>query len=180
MLLKQLCKWRVDMPVSKRTEMEQEEWLKVPGEEYIQVSSLGRIRRGSKITCPQTNVYLRGGRVVRIYHLVLLTFVGPCPDGMECCHYDDDRSNNVLSNLRWDTRTGNLRDRWRNGKGGKTGAIGEDCGSAKLTEDNVRVIRQLRGDNPRIWSYEKLGRKFGVTKRTVILVVRRETWGHVV
>lgn len=45
-----------------------------------------------------------------VHRLVLEAFVGPCPDGMECCHKDLDRSNEALSNLRWDTRSANTLD----------------------------------------------------------------------
>ena len=34
---------------------------------------------------------------------------------MQCCHYDDDPTNNHVSNLRWDTQSGNQQDRIRNG-----------------------------------------------------------------
>lgn len=50
-----------------------------------------------------------------VHRLVLEAFVGPCPDGMESCHTDDDPSNNHVSNLRWDTRRENMLDRSRNG-----------------------------------------------------------------
>jgi hypothetical protein len=49
--------------------------------------------------------------------LVLEAFVGPCPDGLEACHWDDDPTNNRLSNLRWDTSIANKRDMARNGGG---------------------------------------------------------------
>ena len=39
-----------------------------------------------------------------VHRLVLITFVGPCPEGMECCHKDDNPLNNRLENLRWDTQ----------------------------------------------------------------------------
>jgi hypothetical protein len=48
--------------------------------------------------------------------LVLEAFVGPRPAGMEGCHWDDDPTNNHLSNLRWDTRSANARDAVRNGR----------------------------------------------------------------
>jgi hypothetical protein len=35
---------------------------------------------------------------------------------MECCHADDDPSNNWLRNLRWGTRSDNAFDRVRNGR----------------------------------------------------------------
>lgn len=45
-----------------------------------------------------------------VHRLVLEAFVGPCPDGMECCHNDNNRLNNLVSNLRWDTRYNNVQD----------------------------------------------------------------------
>jgi len=54
------------------------------------------------------------------YRLVLEAFVGPCPEGMESLHWDDDHNNNHLSNLRWGTRTDNMRDMSRN-EGGNAG-----------------------------------------------------------
>ena len=43
-----------------------------------------------------------------IHRLVLETFVGSCPEGMECLHKDHNRSNNHLSNLDWDTHKNNV------------------------------------------------------------------------
>lgn len=55
-------------------------------------------------------------RVVRRVHvLVLEAFVGPRPPGLEGCHWDDDKDNNHLENLRWDTRSANMQDMLRNG-----------------------------------------------------------------
>ena len=38
-------------------------------------------------------------------------FTGPCPDGMEACHANGDRSDNRAGNLRWDTVRENANDR---------------------------------------------------------------------
>jgi hypothetical protein len=47
-----------------------------------------------------------------VHHLVLEAFVGPRPEGMEACHFPDwNPANNSASNLRWDTKQGNWRDR---------------------------------------------------------------------
>ena len=51
----------------------------------------------------------------RVHRLVLEAFRGACPPGHECCHYDDDPTNNRLSNLRWDTSSANRLDSVRNG-----------------------------------------------------------------
>lgn len=59
----------------------------------------------------------------KVHRLVLLAFVGPCPEGMEGCHWDDDKINNTVGNLRWAPRSENIRDQVRNGRhimGGRT------------------------------------------------------------
>ena len=38
---------------------------------------------------------------MRVDHMVLTSFAGPCPPGMECKHLDGDPSNNALANLCW-------------------------------------------------------------------------------
>lgn len=52
---------------------------------------------------------------VPIHRLVLLTWVGPCPDGHEGCHKDGNPANNAVSNLRWGTRSSNVRDAHKHG-----------------------------------------------------------------
>ena len=54
-----------------------------------------------------------GKKMFLVHRLVLLAFVGPCPVGMEGCHFDNDATNNRLSNLRWDTLSNNQKDRVR-------------------------------------------------------------------
>lgn len=105
-----------------------EEWCPVIGEEgRYEVSSHGRVRSLTRFVPGRQGVvqgrvlkprptptgYLRVGIARRdryIHHLVLEAFVGPCPDGMECCHNNGDRGDNRPSNLRWDTRLGNCQD----------------------------------------------------------------------
>lgn len=50
-----------------------------------------------------------------IHRLVLETFVGPRPAGMEGCHGPAGQLDNHLTNLRWDTRSENQLDRVRHG-----------------------------------------------------------------
>lgn len=103
-----------------------EQWRSVVGREGLhEVSDQGQIRsvRTGKLLKPwprpprgyPTVKFGHRGRSISVHTLVLEAFVGPCPEGMECLHEDDDAQNNQLSNLRWGTRTENLRDRVRNG-----------------------------------------------------------------
>lgn len=81
-------------------------WKPIVGcEGRYEVSDQGRVRsvpggkRKGKVLTP-----VRSGRYYRvtpfphppmlIHRLVLETFVGPRPEGMECCHNNDDPSDN--------------------------------------------------------------------------------------
>lgn len=45
--------------------------------------------------------------------LILEAFIGPRPDGMQCCHDNGHSLDNRLCNLRWDTPESNTLDRFR-------------------------------------------------------------------
>lgn len=107
-----------------------ERWLPIPGYEgRYDVSDQGRVRSlawgKERIlkTCMDHKGYLQVGlsgggplaRVPRVHRLVLLAFVGPRPDGMECRHIDGDHQNNILGNLRWGTHSENEFDRVKHG-----------------------------------------------------------------
>ena len=120
----------------------QERWLSVPGyESKYEVSDLGNVRSvGRWVTRRHSGAYWTDGQTLKprlghhghhyvtlfgktkkdrkhfgVHQLVLLAFVGPCPAGMECCHWDDVPSNNHLINLRWGTKSDNMQDKVRNG-----------------------------------------------------------------
>lgn len=112
-------------------------WEPIPGFPGYEVSNIGRvasldradsrgrIRKGRRLRSlilqpsGHFNVALRtaeGERVgVGVHRLVLMAFVGPCPNGMEACHENDIPGDNRLENLRWDTRSSNVADSVRNG-----------------------------------------------------------------
>jgi len=113
-----------------------------------------------------------GSRKMRLVHrLVLITFVGPCPKGMECCHWNGDSTDNRVENLRWDTRFGNKRDSARHGNILR----GEQQHAAKLNVQKVREIRELAETMP----LKLLAERFGVSGGTISQVVNRKTWKHV-
>ena len=58
---------------------------------------------------------LAGDEMLYVHRLVRSAFVGSCPPGMECCHWDDDKANNNVWNLRWASRSANIKDCVRNG-----------------------------------------------------------------
>lgn len=62
-------------------------------------------------------------------------------------------------------------------KGRQYHPFGEDNGQAKLTESDVISIRRLRAKG---WKYREIAERFGVHQTTVLSVVTRECWKHVV
>lgn len=72
-----------------------------------------------------------------VHRLVAMAFIGD-PQGMDVCHFDGDKLNNSVSNLRIDSRTGNMADQIRMGKTPR----GEKSGSNKYTAEQVAAIRQ--------------------------------------
>ena len=54
-------------------------------------------------------------RSFRAHQLILLTFKGPRPDGMECRHLNGIPTDNRLVNLAYGTKLDNVRDRFRHG-----------------------------------------------------------------
>lgn len=107
----------------------------------------------------------------RVHSLVLSTFVGPCPPGMEACHYPDrNPGNNRLDNLRWDTTAANMNDRRLH-----QSYCGEDVWTAKLTAQDVITIRQRYADGE---TQTSLAKEYGVAQPTVSAIVLRKTWIH--
>jgi len=103
----------------------------VDWEGFYEVSDIGRVRRvflppseGYRVMRPSMNQYgyptvglSRPGLVVRraIHVLVAKAFLGPRLHGMEVCHNDGNSANAALTNLRYDTRSGNERDKIAHG-----------------------------------------------------------------
>lgn len=117
-----------------------EEWRPAVGYDgAYEVSSQGRVRslprdilrpdgivqpRRGKVLAAHFNrggypmVTLCGGQRPRqsfcLHTLVAYAFLGPRPDDMDICHWNDVKTDNRVENLRYASRTDNLRDAVRN------------------------------------------------------------------
>ena len=135
--------------------------------------------------------------------VVLETFIGPCPAGMECCHGNGNYHDNRLENLRWGTKQDNSDDRRRHGTlptGDRNGLRihpesraygkrnghqthpertprGEGHPMARLTTMQVVEIRRRYAAGG--IKQRELGTIYGLSQISVSNIVRRKTWKHV-
>lgn len=179
-----------------------ERWLPVVGFEGLyDVSSFGRVRRSltargpgstpgrirslwtsSTTGYPETVLYLPPRIPYRrtVHSLAAEAFLGPCPPGMEVLHGDGDRTNNVLGNLRYGTRSENHRQAYADGRAvaGNAGRLGEANAAAKLTADGVRAIRATFRPG-RSGNAQELAARFNVSATLIRSVANRKIWRHV-
>ena len=124
--------------------MKTEIWKDIPGYEgEYQASTMGRIKSLKRKTysknwstgkpfartiperilrpgrfCKAGHVSVilrRGGNGKPVHRLIMKTFRGEAPDGMEVLHRNGDPTDNRLSNLRYGTRTENILDVYHQG-----------------------------------------------------------------
>lgn len=139
---------------------------------------LGTQRRPMKINCCgkyrqiKLSITDERARTAYVHRLVLEAFIGPCPAGMEACHNDGNHHNNLVGNLRWDTRKNNHADKVAHG----TTHRGSRCPTAKLSEQQISEIRQRYATGG--ISQDKLAKEFGISQTQVGRIVRRVRWEH--
>lgn len=172
-------------------------WKPVLGYEGLySVSNLGNVRsepkkviRRNGVVCNQPQQLMHPGcgaskyltlrlkgsdgkyRTHYVHTLVLETFVSRRPPGMEACHCDGDRQNNAVTNLRWDTRSGNHADKRLHG----TGTVGENHPLAKLSDELVRKMRSMRADGITV---RQIASDFSVSVMTASRAVSGKSWSH--
>jgi hypothetical protein len=107
-----------------------------------------------------------------IHRLVAEAFIPNPHDLPEVNHIDCDKSNNQITNLEWCDRRWNLQHSYDHG----LKRIGENHGAARLTEEDVREIRKLRGKA----STKEISQMFGIARCTVSAIQLHRIWKGVV
>jgi hypothetical protein len=107
-----------------------------------------------------------------VHRLVLESFVGPCPYGMECRHLDGNPSNNSLANLKWDTPANNAADKVAHG----TKVQGSKARNSVTNESEVLVIKRLLrvGLKQTVIAYA-----FGLNVAVINGISSGKRWNHV-
>lgn len=152
-----------------------ETWQIYPYDIRFRVSSIGRVRfedkppkeikprkSGYYFICTYTDRKIQ----YPVHQMVLETFVGPRLPGTTCSHLDGNPSNNVASNLAWETHSANCLRKRQHG----TSQEGERNGFAKLTQLQVAEIRASELGSRR------LAPIYGVSDAHIRKIRRGEAW----
>ena len=180
---------------------EQEIWKDVVGYEGLyQISNLGRVKslarkidhvkyiedRGDVIMSPFLNAHgyftvmlSKNGKKKqhRIHQMVAKAFISN-PENKEMInHIDCNKQNNRVENLEWCTNSENQLHAIAHGL--KTD-IGVNHNLSRLTEDNVRFIREHYKFRDPVYNTRTLAEMFGVSKSVIGCIVLGKTYNSVV
>lgn len=133
-------------------------------------------------TRPNRTGYLRAAlfdgsgnqRRILVHHLVLQAFVGPRPLGMNGLHWNGNKADCRVENLRWGTPIENWEDRRRHGKD-RNAPKGESHPMAKLKREQVLDILRLHGTGEAI---RTLAQQFGVSCGHIRGITTGKYWKH--
>lgn len=165
------------MPVFRQWPRDPRYWM---GDDGSIIGPARRVLRQLRPTGTDTNKYLRfcrrmsGGKyVTRTVHVAMAeAWLGPRPDGMQCCHDNGDRFDNRPSNLKWGTPLENGADKRRHG----TAPRGECNSRAVLKNQDVLTIRRDYAEGRA--SQRELARRYSVTAVAIGLATKGRTWAH--
>jgi len=106
----------------------------------------------------------------KVHRLVLENFICKCPEGMEGCHNDGNKTNNKLNNLRFDTHKNNELDKIFHG----TDNNGERCGTSKLNNWQVRIIKKLIGE----LTQQEISEIFNIHRVQISKIKNNKQWKY--
>jgi hypothetical protein len=126
-----------------------------------------RLRPQNSSGYPMVTLCRKGQIFYRTIHRLLLeVFVGPCPEGMLCCHKDMDKTNLALNNLRWDTPLANRQDELDRGY--------VRYYAKRLNWTQVHVIKYLLAD--RTYTRQELATLFRVSNEVIYRIESGQAW----
>ncbi len=111
------------------------------------------------------------GRNINAHRASYILFVGEIPNGLHVCHNCDNPSCVNPDHLWLGTYKDNAQDRAR--KGRNNSRKGESHGNSKLTEDDVREIRQLYRNGTK---QVEISRRFSISSGHVSSIISNKLW----
>lgn len=113
-------------------------------------------------------------RLFKIHKCVAESFIDR-PEGLSIVnHIDGNKLNNCVDNLEWCTPSENTRHAVKAGL--KVASKGEDCYISKFTNVEANEIRRVYTPHDKENGLRALGRKYGVSHRTIYGIVHDKTY----
>lgn len=108
-------------------------------------------------------------------HRVIAQALLPNPENLPCVnHKDGDKLNNSVSNLEWCTHSENTKHAYEVGL--ERRRCGEEHHNHKLTEDDVKHIREVYIKRHSLFGAVALSERYGVDRTTIHDIVNGKTW----
>lgn len=124
---------------------------------------------------PVVALYKKEGvKLCKVHRLVARAFVENSEGKEEVNHIDGNKTNNLVVNLEWVTRSENLKHAYRTGLACNKGTNNPQ---SKVTEKEVREIRRLKKEEH--FSLRDLAIKYNIARSTVSAIVNYKTWVEV-
>lgn len=117
------------------------------------------------------------GKTIGAHRMAYTLTHGCVPDGKIICHSCDNRRCCNPDHLWAGTWSDNIRDMDAKGRRVKSVKLGERHGAARLTEANVRYIRDLYASGK--YTFKAIAEGYRVHKETIRAICRNETWTHI-
>lgn len=156
---------------------------------HYEISSYGRVKNVNTGKILAQNLLKSGYFSIRIcnpsrnkkMHIIIhkavaYTFI-PNPQNLpEVNHKDGIKTNNNASNLEWCSSSYNQKHKYAMGLYNPEKTRGENNVQAKLTQKDVDNIRSNYIPYSREYGTRALGRKYGVSKTTIIRILQNKKW----
>lgn len=172
-----------------------EVWKDIPNWKNYQASNLGRIKSKERYTIIahgakrhelekimsshddkdgyQTLMLSQNGKrkMLKVHRLVTQTFISNPENKPEVNHKDGNKANNCITNLEWNTTLENQKHAFATGLKNSTA---ENNGRAKLTWDDVNLIRKLREEYK--FKVKRLMWLFDMSKSQINSIIYYKQW----
>lgn len=172
-----------------------EQWKVINEYNNYSVSSYGNVKNNKTGRVLKYRVTKNGYRItnlstktVYIHRLVAEHFIDEPSDELKLWasgtvhnkvlvnHKDGNKENNYYKNLEWSTSSNNISHAIDNGL---LNNIGEDNYNSKLSDEDIKFIRENYIARSKTVGSKALARKFNVTQQAISCITCNKSWKHI-